>query len=710
MIVFAITISGVIVAGAYPVTEKQIVRLEKYIPGTYAKLGKREPVLIVGLGDSVTMFKSYGAHNGDLSRSFLGRFAHRLEREFFYTGGVIALDSETGLPVKKNENIGPEITILSMASEDGTSLHAFQRLTTDAFLYEPDLILINYGINDALDDYPQEEFREALERSITLCQEHGVDVIVMGSSAVIQSKGPTGLGLERPFANAAREAAEKKGVLFVDFGSAMIEGVGVPFDMDPEQAVLAAAAQLKKHFDHGPGVEDFIHPNERSHEFLGDRIHRVLFEGLAEEPYMVSGWCAMANEGRVEVEFDLRNESESARRGYLCTLDSGRWLSATNPFHRFEIEPRKSARFKVSYQLHRSPVYTDDFAFERLGGRVASYLPILIADDERTRITGFVPVNKPIEVVWQTGFQDEVREAFKVACNVTNTSGKPVAGDYTVRWGPQNTSGKFSLEKGESRDLEVTIKLPEKKTIVSIRSSMDAVFRIDGKEYIFRREIEAMQNLSLGQHIQLIPETSYRPNEGLLAASAESKGVFVRAAADEEALYVVFEIPQSIEFKEAPGKDSMRAELTIDARSYGERREFGFVDKMRIGVGANDGSGTTGNLERTMFGNGYNKVLDPAGIVSVLKTGPDGARRFTVVIPRHYLHLHEWQLGNPNSLIGFKPALSFLDVTPEDPGGHYPAARRYVFASGRLAEVDPRSLPALELSEKASVRWSVRLY
>ena len=114
----------------------------------------------------------------------------------------------------------------------------------------------------------------------------------------------------------ARDVADRQGVLFVDMGSAMIEGAGAPFNVEPERALTIAAAQVKSHFDHGSDVEDFVNPSVDSHRFLGDLIADTLANALearldefVEEAHLLQ---ALAH----DKDFSIEN---SARKAFNLT-------------------------------------------------------------------------------------------------------------------------------------------------------------------------------------------------------------------------------------------------------------------------------------------------------------------------------------------------------------------------------------------------------
>jgi hypothetical protein len=89
-----------------------------------------------------------------------------------------------------------------------------------------------------------------------------------------------------------------------------------------------------------------------------------------------------------------------------------------------------------------------------------------------------------------------------------------------------------------------------------------------------------------------------------------------------------------------------------------------------------------------------------------LTSRPDGARRVTITLPRGYLYLHEWAMGNANSELGINTTLQIWQ-NGENGQGSY---QTFCLTSNGRHRDDAESLVALELSDKPTGRWTVRLY
>jgi hypothetical protein len=164
---------------------------------------------------------------------------------------------------------------------------------------------------------------------------------------------------------------------------------------------------------------------------------------------------------------------------------------------------------------------------------------------------------------------------------------------------------------------------------------------------------------------------------------------------------------------------ALQARLFLDARPSSEVRGFGVVEPVEIYTKGSDGPGFTPMIRLGSFGNGYNMILSPAGITSLLKTDNEGSRVLEIRIPRNYLHRHEWALDSPDSILGVRLELTVSDPSPNAPVP-FPLANRFetnspTFAyEGRMVqgfhENDARSLITLRLSRQPVNSWSVRVY
>ena len=80
----------------------------------------------------------------------------------------------------------------------------------------------------------------------------------------------------------------------------------------------------------------------------------------------------------------------------------------------------------------------------------------------------------------------------------------------------------------------------------------------------------------------------------------------------------------------------------------------------------------------------------------MLSSSAGGGRRLTVSLPKSYLYRHEWALGNGNSELGINVRLN---------GG----GRTYFLTRSTRMSDDAGSLSVLELTDKPTRRWTVRV-
>jgi hypothetical protein len=80
----------------------------------------------------------------------------------------------------------------------------------------------------------------------------------------------------------------------------------------------------------------------------------------------------------------------------------------------------------------------------------------------------------------------------------------------------------------------------------------------------------------------------------------------------------------------------------------------------------------------------------------VLSSSANGGRRLTITLPKSYLYRHEWAIGNGNSELGINLRLK---------GG----GRDYFLTRSSRQGDDAQSLSVLELTDKPTRRWTVRV-
>jgi hypothetical protein len=136
--------------------------------------------------------------------------------------------------------------------------------------------------------------------------------------------------------------------------------------------------------------------------------------------------------------------------------------------------------------------------------------------------------------------------------------------------------------------------------------------------------------------------------------------------------------------------------LNLDARSYGQRLTPGATAALRISGKAGDGAAEIAPIDPWAFGSGYAAEFDVKEIQAVLSSSASGGRRLTITLPKSYLYRHEWALENGNSQLGINVRLS---------GG---GLEYFLTRSTRQGD-DAESLSVLELTEKPTRRWTVRV-
>jgi len=718
-VLFFVVSSSVLVkhAVAYPLTAEERARLRASIPRTFDKLEARKPVQITILGDSVSRVFTPDDLANQTIHGMHAQFATRLATEFFYPGGVRVINPLKDEPAKRDDTKGAEIFLENLAIPGHTAIDAVQRITTDAFLHDPDLVMICYGVNEAVRDSGLDTYRRALELCIDTCQQRGVDVILLGPNIVRQSPGPTGWGLTRAHATKAAEIAKSKNVFFVDLGRGLSHRGGIPFNKEPKEAVTAYTDRLDVIFKRAPEVqvEDLLHPNHTAHASMGDQIYHELMKGRTdEEPYRLTTQTKFANDGQVAVTVLLRNVSNEARRGSLTALAMRRQLSPNEPYQGFDLKPGESKTFSLTYAKVPSPgqegleTPTDFYAFDAQDSKMR--LSFLIADEDQSSIIDSVSALEPVGVEWKTDLLTNVTNSVRLDWSFVNGSDKAVTGRYVAQLDGNRTDGQFTLDQGQSKSFYADFGFAPRADVVRQKMEASITLEVGGRSFEFNRHIEATRDLFLTEKVALSNYDEYLAKGSDVAdLGSGEKGITLRADADDNALYLTFDF-EGIGLQKLPSGSSLIADLSIDGRPANEVRKFGAVDRVRFTSVAADGFGETGHMRPGFFGNGYAKKVDERYIISKISTRTDLGRRVLVRIPRKYLFRHEWALDNIDSVLGLNVSLSLAAIDPQTGAIGFPASSRYVLASSGYYFRDARSLTTLRLTNAKAPLWSVRVW
>lgn len=722
--VFLVALGLAASAVAYPLTMEQRERLKSGIPRTFLKLEAQRPVHIVTLGDSVTWHFTRDDQSGNWLHSYAGYFGEQLARQFFYTGGVRALNPETSFPAKLKDHEGREIYLENLAVPGRCALDALQRISTDAFLGDPDLVTVSFGINDSTRGHSMDYYRRSIQAVVDACRERGVDLVVLGPSITRASPGPTGWGLERPYALVAREVAARNEVPFVDIGMILSRlGGGVPAGAEPEAALLTVAERLSRifEFDPPPDIPDVLHPNTAAHQVMGRGIFDVLLNGpVVDETYSLSGSGHLEGNDQVKMRLTLRNLTDQPKNGYLAALSMGRSLTPAEPYRAFSI--RAGGREEIEFIYERA-------ASERSAGGRTPFeindpflrMSYLVVDEASSRLLDVVTRPEPVAVAWTTQSFRSLGDSLRLEWNFVNGSSDPIRGRYRVGMG-ENASGwvAFDLEAVGVKKFEATFPFKPPPGAARFKAPVFVDVEVDGRAVTFPRELEASRDLALRQGVALARHSDYGATEigqagGAAELDAGESGIVLRIDADEDYLYVIFDL-EDLPLAATKDDISLQAEISLDARPVEKVGTFGFVDRLRIFTGAEDGPGRVQRPALGAFGEGYDMILPEEGFSAVLSTRGAGGRRLVAGIPFSYLFRYDRQLGSPDAVMGLNVNVFVSETDPETGNAAFPADRRFVLtlpqggAEQALYFRDPRGFATLRLVPGPVSTWSASLY
>ncbi|MDF1824372.1 MAG: SGNH/GDSL hydrolase family protein [Verrucomicrobiales bacterium] len=714
---------------AYPLTLEQRQRLKQYLPRTFPKLEARDPVHVVAIGDSVmggyTPLPSAWESNNPLF-SYSGMFLDRLARDFFYPGGVRLLNPPPGGTNKRSEYLGDEITFENLTNIDGTILTGLRHSGTDAYLHQPDLILVQFGIYDALGRIPIDTYKLALQEIVDIGRRENVDMIIVAPTLVNLGAGEIEWGLTRPYAMAAEEVAKTNGTMFIDAGQYLSKfGGGVDPNTEPAAAVEIVEDRLARIFHYGPDlqVREKVHPAMKVNDYLGASMMDDLKDGPTLSDFTFAGIANFSDEGTVKLTMAIQNQTGETKKGSIGALASGDSLIPLDTAKRFSVPANAITQVDFTY---RRPIIGkmedgSDLLFPLEPSDEFGRFSFLLEDTFGSEIVDLPVRIGPITAVWKSRQFVNVTDRMRVEWDLVNGSDKPISGTFQVAMGdrigeptsfsvsPLGTKSVFSLFQFTPREAH------------AFQGSVWIQIEVGGVVTRFDRELEATRDLVLGEVMEMRGWSDYvnAPPTVVETARARSRGkVSARFDADDEALYVIASL-EGIDVPLLGDRAALQAKLFLDARSLNEVRTFGAIKPIEIFTKGSDGPGFTPAIELGSFGNGYNMILDPAGITSVLETGERGERLLEVRVPRSYLHQHEWTLDSLESMLGIRLELTVADsdVNARDP---FPAVNRFVTHSPTFAfedktihgfhEEDARSLSTLRLSRQPVASWSVRIY
>ena len=669
---------------------QQVANFQKWIPHTFGRLSERQEVHIVAIGDSVTRYISYDENRENTHYAFHGVFAAKLADEFFYTGAVRDINPTRENAPKLDELLGPEITIENLGMNGRCALHALSRITTDGLVNKPDLVIINFGINDAISKIDLASFIEALDRSVKLIRSTRADVMLLGPSQGHHNADPAEVAMTRVYSGAIEELAARHGIFYFDLGDVTNAVGGIAEGATPQQFYDSYVRRLDRtYFNHGAEIEDYLHPDPNAHQLMGRAVFKALRDGPTDPPYRFKGFFVLEGAGKATLEFKMKNMGESSAEGKIVLLPTA-GMEAQSPHLSFNLAPGKAQVFRVPYSTGSGAIN-----FPAEAPRL--FLPLIVGDKERTYMPVFPAAVTPVGVVWDTGLRDLPERAFSVKPELVATSAEPVAGTYVATWNGQTVSGSFDVQAGERWPLDLEFRVPAEGTKFSVFDDLVLSLRTSsGKQLKFVRHLEASRNLGLGEAVDMIHPQDHQ---------GDPRVRFI-AEADLDRLVLNFDV-DGIPLEGGGDTIPLVMEFQLDARSYGKRRKFGFVDFVRVKIGLDGKPLRVSALRPAVFGDWYNRPLDSSKIGFERSALAGGIERYSITIPRELLYRHEFALGKANSIIGINAELFFAkDGNPDRP---YPEDRHFKVVHSLLNRHDAESLTALELAAPSTGRWSIRL-
>ncbi len=478
--------------------------------------------------------------------------------------------------------------------------------------------------------------------------------------------------------------------------------VKMPSESDYETDPEKRAAKLfdfivndyRKFFNHGT-TTDWVHPDKAFHRLLGQRLYKELINGPKELPWKVANPVATVQSAdNIVLTYQLENPSDKDLTVTVLPLVASAWRPQDVPTE-VPIKAKKKADVSITYvKTASSPIVMQiDDAYLRL--------PVLLAGGGTARIETMRAVVTPVNVFWTNNVQHNLEGSVELTGTISNTSDKPVKGKWQADWKEQNWSGDVALEPGAKAPVKLVVKLPDGATVPRDKGILAFRITVDGQTLAFDRGLEMSRNIGLKESVTMVS-----PNAAPGGDGAGGKKIVFRADADKSALYLTWDI-EGVNLLDNPQNSiAAYAEVNLDARSYGKRLMPGATDVIRLTCGAADGDGESSALLPWVFGTGYGMYYDPKAVKVKMTSRTDGTRRMVVALPRAYLYLHEWSLGNGNSQIGIT---NTLFVWQQDSAGNA-GYEAFVLSDNGYYRDDAESVMALELTDKPTRRFTVHFY
>lgn len=648
-------------------------RWRKYLPQTLLKLTRRERVQIVVLGDSILEGAKVEPGVDPALQSFAGEFASKLAAQFYYTGGVRVVRPGSKLRSKENMAMGPEILIQPVRTSSIVS--AASALATEGFQGQPDLVLVAQGLEDGLAGISSADVAVAFRSLLDTARGRHLEVIVAGPIPQAADPEEASLALTRGPSSVLREACARANVIFSDLGdlSRLLEAP--PGTIHADQLFPALTQSYQSLLNSAPAGAVST-PTQATHAAMGRILYQDVMQGAPAVSWQIGAAKAtLKGQGTLGLEFEISNtRREALPLTVLPLVPAGLKPKDANP--ELQLAAGAKQKVQVSYTI------TDTRALPLNDGEVR--LPVLIIAGRQARIEDIAVPLQPFSITWKARAAFNQESEFLPELEIENSTGSNLSAEWEAGWAGKKQSGKIALDASGSELLKLALALPagEKAPLRQVLP-LNLTVNSGGMQQTFDRDIEITRNMGLKETVPLS------------ATDGQSSSVTLRADADSMKLFLTLDLA-GVDLADNESGKAFELLLNIDARSYGERLMPGATAALRITGKAADGEAEIGPIEPWAFGSGYAAVFETKEIQAALSSSASGSRRLTIALPKSYLYRHEWALGNGNSQLGLNVRLN---------GG----GREYFLTSSRRHNDDAESLSVLELTDKPTQRWTVRV-
>ena len=648
-------------------------RWKKFLPQTLLKLTRRERVLIVVVGDAILEGAKVEADMDPMLKSFAGVFANKLAAQFYYTGGVRVVRPGSKLRDKETMIMGPEILIQPVHSS--SIISAASALSTVGFQGMPDVVLVAQGSEDGVAGVSAADVKVAFRSLLDTARGKRLEVIVAGPIPQVAEPEEASLALACGPGSMLREASEEAGVVFADVGdlSRLLE---TPPGASGADQQFPAVVQEYQNFLNPAPAGGVATPTTSMHSAMGRILFQDVMQGAPSVAWRISDAKAtLEGQDSLALEFQLANaRRESLSLTVLPLVPAGLKPKDTTPELKLAAGAKQTV--KVNYAI------TDPAGLPLADGKMR--LPVLVVAGAQSRIEELVVPLRPFSITWnaRTAFNQETE--FSPELEIENSTGTNLSATWESNWGGKSQNGKIALDANGSEVLKLALPLKANgkapfRQVLPLKLAVSS----NGVKQSFDRKIEVTRNLGLKESVPLS------------ATDGQESAVTMRADADSLKLFFTLDL-SGVNLVDDDAGRAFELLLNIDARSYGQRLTPGATAALRFTGKAADGDAVIDPIEPWVFGSGYAAVFETKEIQAALSSSAGGGRRLTITLPKSYFYRHEWALGNGNSELGINVRLKS--------GG-----REYFLTRSKRQGDDAESLSVLELTDKPTQRWTVRV-